>query len=927
MNMRTYLIYVIALSATVLLSFSSTHSSSSSEPFMEVVVAEQDPQSRCPGESIIVEASFPAPVLLSPWYIWQISLDGGNTWIDATAETENAVLTITNLPANAQYRVHAAEEPTELADALLRFTSDPLIIAFNPIDACFTTPINPTGTLCDNQLGENIFPEGDFGSGLSQLGPELPPGTTTYIFQDTTWPNDGFYSLINLWDTDICEGFFPFPCWSIPITDNSDDPEGYALAINATEGETGIFFKNTVSGLCENTTYQFSVDIKNLNHPLFAPFTSTATDTVILPNIDFILGPVDAPLELLQVAPEAYNTGDIINNGQWDTYGFTFTTEPGVTEVSFAIRNNAPGGGGNDLLLDNISFRMCASAEVDFQSPICAGSTTTLEAIPDGQFSSPAIRWQVSADGITWSNVAGVNGTSIDVSLSSSAVQYRYLLAGSIANLEDPSCRVASEVAQLEVFDSAPIVINESICDGEIFEFGSERLSRSGTYSETFQAIGGCDSIVTLELTVTPLARFAIQETICEGDLYKGIFYPGDTIIEERYLNSIGCDSIVSTNLIVLTRESREQNISICPGESFLGVPVFSDTAFIVSGTSDEGCELQIYYDVNLLMEDDLEFTGDLILCEDGTSTLGLAGDYQSFEWSTGAQTSEIEIPGVGTYGVTVTTPEFCIVSGEVEVVSAEDVEPQVAFINPNCSDSNTGRIAVTPIIGGNGPYLYALGNQPFTDNPFFDNLPPGDYEVNIIDASGCSYEVLGTLTESDRQFELVNESQLQVFPGDTVALTVASASTVVSYDWSPGRWLSCTDCPTPIASPRETITYTLTAINSDSCMASTDFLVIVNDNLIAVPNAFSPNEDGVNDVLRPAIVGPVRNITRYAIYNRWGERIFMVANAAPESPSLEWDGTFQGQLLDNAVFTWFAEVELESGKSAIVSGDVLLVK
>src|SRR5690606_14535442 len=132
---------------------------------------------------------------------------------------------------------------------------------------------------------------------------ELPPGTSSLAFQDADWPNNGFYSLLNFWDQDICEGFFPVPCWILPITDNSDDPQGYGMVVNATQGETGIFYTATIDGLCEQATYRFSVDILNLNTRWFYPYNPNGTDTIILPNIDFIMGPAGAPFELMQIAP------------------------------------------------------------------------------------------------------------------------------------------------------------------------------------------------------------------------------------------------------------------------------------------------------------------------------------------------------------------------------------------------------------------------------------------------------------------------------------------------------------------------------------------------------------------------------------------------------------------------------------------------
>jgi hypothetical protein len=92
--------------------------------------------------------------------------------------------------------------------------------------------------------------------------------------------------------------------------------------------------------LCDNTLYVFTADVINLIKP--------GTANHIDPNVSFLID--DA---------EQYSTGTIPKTGNWQTYGFTFTTEPGQNSVVLSLRNNAPGGIGNDLAIDNIEFRPC----------------------------------------------------------------------------------------------------------------------------------------------------------------------------------------------------------------------------------------------------------------------------------------------------------------------------------------------------------------------------------------------------------------------------------------------------------------------------------------------------------------------------------------------------------------------------------------
>ncbi|MBV1952552.1 MAG: gliding motility-associated C-terminal domain-containing protein, partial [Cycloclasticus sp.] len=122
------------------------------------------------------------------------------------------------------------------------------------------------------------------------------------------------------------------------------------------------------------------------------------------------------------------------------------------------------------------------------------------------------------------------------------------------------------------------------------------------------------------------------------------------------------------------------------------------------------------------------------------------------------------------------------------------------------------------------------------------------------------------------------------------------------TYTWSPPTWLSCVTCVDPISTPDETITYTVIVTDSNGCSASDEVTVIVDfENVIWVPNIFSPNGDGNNDILYVRGVGVTQ--LKFFVYDRWGEKVFETQDL-----DIGWDGTFRGKKMNNAVFVYYLE-------------------
>jgi len=194
--------------------------------------------------------------------------------------------------------------------------------------------------LCTGSLGLPIVNK-TFGSG-SNPGAPLLAASTNYQYVSTDCPNAGIYTVRN-----NKAGSFG-NSWHNLNSDHTGDPGGYFMLVNASV-QPGAFYLDTVTGLCSGTTFEFAAWVANVLR------TSACGGNGITPNLSFSIERTDGTVI------QTYNTGSIatLASPVWQQYGFFFTTPVGVTTVVLRIVNNAPGGCGNELALDDIKFRTC----------------------------------------------------------------------------------------------------------------------------------------------------------------------------------------------------------------------------------------------------------------------------------------------------------------------------------------------------------------------------------------------------------------------------------------------------------------------------------------------------------------------------------------------------------------------------------------
>ncbi|MCU0374323.1 MAG: hypothetical protein MUF24_03355, partial [Chitinophagaceae bacterium] len=293
--------------------------------------------------------------------------------------------------------------------------------------------------LCSGSLGDPVV-KIDFGGPGSY--PPVPV-LEGYIFQGTSCPDDGYYTVARSSPTCFNDA------WHLLNADHTGNG-GYFLLVNA-NFTPGDFYRQRIGGLCPGTTYEFAAWLLNI-----IKYTS------INPNLLFTIETTTGTVL------QSYYTGDIpvTTSPQWNQYGFFFTTPANLSEVVLRIRNNAPGGIGNDIAIDDITLRPCGpkiTANIDglgTAAALCA--TQSRPFLLQGEltqgYSNPALQWQSSTDtGKTWQNIA--NSTAISHAISTplpGLVQYRIIAAEAI-NISNAGCRVSSTPVTINVVKTPEI--------------------------------------------------------------------------------------------------------------------------------------------------------------------------------------------------------------------------------------------------------------------------------------------------------------------------------------------------------------------------------------------------------------------------------------------------------------------------------------
>ena len=405
-------------------------------------------------------------------------------------------------------------------------------VLFISLVLLFVFPSELSAQLCTGSLGDPVV-NITFGAGPNP-GPSLG-SLTNYTYVTDGCPQDGYYTVAN--NVPNC-----FNSTWHSTTDHTGDPNGYMMVVNASYNP-GDFFVKKVDGLCPNTTYEFAAWIYNL----LVSFACGGNG--IKPNITFS---IETPTgQVLQT----YSTGDIPMDLGWKQYGFFFATTADINSVVLRMTNNAPGGCGNDILLDDITFRACGplvtagiNGSLDSVN-VCTGdkSIFSIHADVSSGYTDPAYQWQESTDGgISFTNIVGDTSLVYERPATDSTGNYLYRLAVSQRQNKDvTSCSIYSNLVLVGVNkypvinatttgrctgDSLTLMANDAVqflwsgpagfsSNEQNPSIANTTPANNGKYYVTGTSAKGCiskDSTV-VSLSTRPQVTTGEDQEICEG--------------------------------------------------------------------------------------------------------------------------------------------------------------------------------------------------------------------------------------------------------------------------------------------------------------------------------------------------------------------------------------------------------------------------
>lgn len=290
----------------------------------------------------------------------------------------------------------------------------------------------------------------------------------------------------------------------------------------------------------------------------------------------------------------------------------------------------------------------------------------------------------------------------------------------------------------------------------------------------------------------------------------------------------------------------------------------------------------------------------------------------------------DIWIRNIGTYQLQTTNERNgCIdyyqesISEKPNPLSKVEAEIQAA----TCIGVNNGSFLITGAPGAHGEMLYAVYDDYYTSNTFYNKLKPGKYPIRGEDTAGCT--VLDTFfvpEASPINVSLGNDTLIDIGELINIKVIIDQANlNINSIIWNPDKCLNCTEFDDY---PEETTVYSITITTDEGCIATASRRVIVKNNeYIFIPNVFTPNNDGKNDIVTIDLGTAVRRIVEMGIYDRWGNKVFGLKDINNGQSIIGWDGTLKGTPMNPGVFVYFLKYELQDGKVLVKKGDITLLR
>jgi gliding motility-associated-like protein len=426
------------------------------------------------------------------------------------------------------------------------------------------------------------------------------------------------------------------------------------------------------------------------------------------------------------------------------------------------------------------------------------------------------------------------------------------------------------------------IATSDTITACDSYHWQGQTLTTSGDYVFRAISLSGCDSLVQLHLTIKNSVRSSVDTAICQGQSYLG-YAVSNTYVDTFTLSS-GCDSIRTLHLRVRPIAASSIKATICEGESYLGYSKSGTYQDRFSGIN--GCDSTRTLELTVLEK---KFANVSVSICEGESYFAQG----AFQTHTGAYKDTL--PGSTGCDSIVTT----------QLLVHPPPRPSLGSDKNLCEGSS---LVLEP--GAFSSYRWSDGST----MPQLTVTATGSYWVKVWNQFKCS--AMDTIQIIKR---FPSPSHF-LTPKDSICagerLEIAPKEPFYRYLWSTGSSASKLLIDQPGV-------YALTVWDADECMGrdtTTIFQKQCYDG-VAIPSAFTPNGDGLNDQFRARVPATLVSF-RLEVYNRYGEIVFMTTD-----PKKGWDGLVNGSRVPATLFIWQCFYQLQGQPPGYQKGSVLLVR
>ncbi len=469
------------------------------------------------------------------------------------------------------------------------------------------------------------------------------------------------------------------------------------------------------------------------------------------------------------------------------------------------------------------------------------------------------------------------------------------------------TCTASDEIV---VTVNEPVVVdlgsNNITCSGNPLvldagaDFASYAWSPSGETTQTIEVFNaGLYSV-----TVT-------DQFGCEGSDVLSVIDVNPTVNAGAPVRNL-CQGETAT--IVAVSNTPNINYSWTPGNQTTASITVSDAGtYIVTATDANGCFGRDTVVVTVFANPVPDLGAERNICGNESATLSTSGTFSSYEWSTNETTSTISVSSEGSYSVTVTDANGCTGMSSVQVNVLSE-------INFNLTDFTLCSGDETTITAPDNFESYEWSNGSTTQSITVG--AQGVYSVEVTDVNGCSGSASSTVSFIVYALD-ATATPTTINKGETTQLnvTVSGGSGNYTYSWTPTTGLDDNAIANPTATPEDTTVYTVVVVDAETeCAVGTDSVLVevILESRFAVPDAFTPDGDGRNDLFEIYTSGNI-TVSEFKIYNRWGELIHDATNG--------WDGTYKGEPQPVGTYGYYAVLIKDDGSKEIIKNAFTLIR